>query len=123
MIVQKPRECASKVGTSMPHTPAVEKMIAKVQKKKELSEKDAIEYMLAVATGRLAALWRYDDTLPEGKKNKGVLVTSGRKKRAERAKAINAASKAAEPKPKREPKTKRARKPKAVQTELVEVAQ
>lgn len=105
--------------------PATEKTIAKVQKKKELSEKEAIEYMLNVATGRLTALWRYDDSLPEGKRTKGVLTTVGRKKRADRSKAIKAAPVERDaakvvkaPKP-------RKRKPKAKpeQTEQAEVAQ
>ena len=65
----------------------VKKMIARVQKKKELTEPDAIAYMLGIATGRLAALWRYGTSLPEGKATKGVMV-AGRRKRAERTKPI-----------------------------------
>lgn len=69
-------------------TKAVDAMIAKVIKKKDCTEKDAINYMLGVATGRLTALWRYDDKLPEGKSNLGVLKLAGKKKRAEKSAAI-----------------------------------
>jgi len=68
----------------------VEKMIVKVMKKRELKRDDAIAYMLTVATGRLAALWRYTDTVPEGKSSKGVMAATGRRKRAERSKPIKA---------------------------------
>lgn len=70
-------------------TKEVEAMIAKVMKKKEINERDAITYMLGVAAGRLKALWRYDDKLPEGKSNLGILTVVGRKKRAEKSKAIS----------------------------------
>lgn len=76
----------SKVTDNLPAP--VKQMIARVMKKRELSEPDAIAYMLGVATGRLNALWRYDKTLPEGKTTKGVMVP-GKRKRAERAKAIS----------------------------------
>ena len=68
-------------------TPEIDKMIAKVMKKKELKKDEAIAYMLAVATGRLAALWRYDDSLPDGKSSKGVRAP-GKRKAAERVKAV-----------------------------------
>lgn len=68
--------------------PQVNKMIARVMKKRGVSEAEAIEYMLTVATGRLAALWRYDDSLPEGKTSKGILVPKGNRKRAERSKPV-----------------------------------
>jgi hypothetical protein len=74
----------------------------------------------------LAALWRYDESLPEGMSNKGVLTTAGRKRRAERAKPINAAAKPVrEPKNPKPPKPRkpRARKAKPEQTELAEVTQ
>lgn len=92
---------------------AVEKMIAKVMKKKEFERSEAIDYMLVVATGRLAALWRYDDSLPEGKKTKGILALSGRKKRAPKSPKIapvaapaEAPEKPAKSAKKRKPKTK-----------------
>jgi len=66
----------------------VQAAIKQVQKRKELSEADAITYMMGVAAGRLKALWRYDETLPEGKASKGILIAKGNKKRAERSKAI-----------------------------------
>lgn len=69
-------------------TKEVEKMIAKVEKKKDLTRAQAIDYMLGVATGRLLALWRYDESLPEGKTSKGILAVSGRKKRAEKSARI-----------------------------------
>lgn len=93
---------------------AVEKMIADIQKDKEISRAAAIDYMLIVATGRLKALGRYTDTLPEGKRKKGILTTIGRKKRAPKSPKIApvltaAVNEVAKPKPKR----KRAkRKPK-----------
>src|SRR6266571_2800751 len=99
----------------------VEKMIIKVMKKKDLGRNAAIDYMLIIATGRLAALWRYDESLPEGKLNKGVLTLVGRKKRAPKTARIAAlselvkvAEKVAKPKP------KRARKPKVVKEIVVE---
>lgn len=67
----------------------VEKMIAKVEKKKDLTRNQAIDYMLGVATGRLAALWRYDESVPEGKTSKGILSTVGKKKRAEKTARIS----------------------------------
>ena len=90
----------------------VEKMIAKVMKRKDLSRTAAIDYMLVVATGRLAALWRYDESVPEGKTNKGVLGLVGRKQRAPKSPkiAVAAADEGAKPKP---TKPKTARKPKA----------
>jgi hypothetical protein len=63
----------------------VEKMIASIMKHKECSKQDAIDHMLVVATGRLRALKRYDDSLPEGKTSKGILTTKGNRKRAERS--------------------------------------
>jgi hypothetical protein len=94
----------------------VEKMIAKVMKKKDLASRTAaIDYMLIVATGRLAALWRYDDSLPEGKTTKGVFALSGRKKPAAKTPKIapKVEVEASEPKPKAKPKAKRKPKPKA----------
>lgn len=88
--------------------PAVEKMIEKVQKKKDLSRNAAIDYMLAVATGRLAALWRYDESLPEGKTSKGILAISGRKKRAPKSpKIMPKVSESAAPEPKQRATNKR----------------
>ena len=81
----------------MTYEAPIEKMIEKVSKKKELKRDDAIKYMMAVATGRLAALWRYDDTLPEGKTSKGIFELHGKKKPAARAGA-----KPAKAKPKKE---------------------
>lgn len=66
----------------------VQAAIKQVMKRKDLSEADAITYMMGVAAGRLKALWRYDDSLPEGKANKGILIAKGNRKRAERSKAI-----------------------------------
>lgn len=66
----------------------VEKMIAKVMKHKDCARAAAIDYMLIVATGRLLALRRYEDTLPEGKATKGVLSLAGRKKRAPKSPKI-----------------------------------
>lgn len=71
----------------MKHSAEVSKMIVRVMKKKDCKEPEAIEYMLAVATGRLAALWRYDASLPDGKESKGVRV-AGKRKAAERVKPI-----------------------------------
>ena len=67
---------------------AVEKMIERVMKKRDLSRPAAIDYMLIVATGRLAALYRYDDSLPEGKATKGILQLAGRKQRAPKSPKI-----------------------------------
>lgn len=89
----------------------VEKMIARVEKKKDLTRAQAIDYMLGVATGRLAALWRYEESVPEGKTSKGVLQIAGRKKRAPKSAKITVLPETAtakESKPK-----KRAPKPKA----------
>lgn len=92
----------------------VEKMIAKVMKKRDLSRNAAIDYMLGVATGRLSALYRYDESLPEGKTTKGILQLSGRKKRAPKSPKISTlvpASAAAETeKPAKKPAKKRAKK-------------
>ncbi len=94
----------------------VEKMIAKVVKRKELSRTAAIEYMLLIATGRLAALWRYDESVPDGKRNKGVLTTIGRRKRAPKTPKIGLPAveveARTEPKPKRKAKSKSKPKPK-----------
>lgn len=92
----------------------VEKMIAKVMKKKDLSRNAAMDYMLIVATGRLAALWRYDESVPEGKTTKGILTLAGpRKKRAPKTPKIAPPierAEASEPpaKPKRKAAKKRA---------------
>jgi len=86
--------------------PAVEKMIAKVMKRKEFTRAQAIAYMLLVATGRLSALWRYDDSLPEGKTSKGVILP-GKRKRAERSKPISFADHAAKAVLARTPKNPR----------------
>jgi hypothetical protein len=83
----------------------VKKMIARVQKKKELTEPDAIAYMLGVAAGRLAALGRYGDTLPEGKLSKGVMI-AGRRKRAERVTTKSAAEVVAGERKPRKPRAK-----------------
>jgi hypothetical protein len=91
----------------------VEKMIAKVMRKKDLARNAAIDYMLVVATGRLAALWRYDESLPEGKLTKGILTLSGRKKRAPKTPKIVMPDLEAAPARKHKNKSKRARKPKA----------
>jgi hypothetical protein len=56
--------------------------------------------MLGVATGRLAALWRYDESLPEGKKSKGILAEVGRKKRAPKATRVVVLPEKPEPKEK-----------------------
>lgn len=105
----------------------VEKMIGKVMKKKDASRAAAIDYMLIVATGRLAALWRYDESVPEGKPNKGVLGLVGRKKRAPKSPKIAPpvdASEAEKPAKKREsaPKKRKSpskkRKPAPEQTEI-----
>jgi type IV secretory pathway VirB10-like protein len=108
---------------------AVEKMISKVMRKRDLTRAAAIHYMLIIATGRLAALWRYENTLPDGKVTKGILTLAGRKKRAPKTPKIAAAPsdlprthpKAAKPAPK--PKAKRARKPKAEQVVESEAAE
>lgn len=98
---------------------AVEKMIAKVMQKKGLSRAAAQDYMLIVATGRLAALWRYDSSLPDGKQTKGILRLAGRKKRAPKSPKIAPVAELA-PKPKPRAKSKpRAKKSKAVQLEIV----
>lgn len=101
----------------------VEKMIVKVMKKKAASRAAAIDYMLIVATGRLAALWRYDDSVPEGKPNKGVLALVGRKKRAPKSPKISPPADAAEPqKPAKKRKSApKKRKPAPEQTEIAEV--
>jgi len=92
-------------------TKEVEKMIAKVEKKKDLTRAQAIDYMLGVATGRLLALWRYDESLPEGKATKGILQAAGRKKRAPKSARIVVLPESKEAK---EPKKERKeRKPKA----------
>lgn len=89
----------------------VEKIIAKVMKKKDLTREQALDYMLGVATGRLSALWRYDDTLPEGKATKGILQVAGRKKRAPKTARISVlphADEISDEKPKRiKPKAER----------------
>lgn len=100
-------------------TKEVEKMIGKVMAKKDLTRDQAVDYMLGVATGRLAALWRYDDSVPEGKSNKGILVVGGRKKRAPKSPRISVLptaeisedakpkrAKKSEPKPKKRGKSK-----------------
>src|SRR5215831_3107047 len=93
----------------------IEKMIEKVMAHREFSRTAAIEYMLGVATGRLLALGRYDKTLPEGKRTKGVLTLAGRKKRAEKSPKISTlvpASAEAE-KPAKKRKSAKKRKPKS----------
>jgi hypothetical protein len=87
--------------------PAIEKMITKVMKKKDFDRAPAVAYMLAVATGRLAALWRYDETLPEGKQSKGIFAPKGKKKPAAKsAKILYAPDAKPEPKAKAKPKAK-----------------
>ena len=108
----------------------VEKMIAKVMKKKDLTSRTAaVDYMLVVATGRLAALWRYDDSLPEGKSTKGILALAGRKKPAPKTPKIalpdeDRQAKAAARMAERAAKPKRVRKakPKASRAEQTEIA-
>lgn len=122
----------------MEHLPAVEKMISKVMKKKDLARNAAIDYMLTVATGRLAALWRYDESLPEGKLTKGILQLAGpRKKRAPKTPKIAplaaaaAAAAAAEaksakkvaPKKRKPAKRKAAKQVKSEQLEIVAAAE
>lgn len=87
----------------------VEKMIVKVMKKKELTRNAAMDYMLGVATGRLLALWRYDETVPEGKKTKGILQLAGRKQRAPKSPKISTLT-AAAPEPAKKKPTKPAKK-------------
>lgn len=70
----------------------VEKMIANIIKHKECTRTEAIDYMLTVATGRLAALGRYADSLPEGKSSKGILIVKGNRKRAERSAPVKVAT-------------------------------
>ena len=94
----------------MTYPAPIEKMIATVEKKKELSHAQAVEYMLTVATGRLSALWKYDATLPEGKTSKGVLERKGKKAPAERTASVASVIAAKEAK---EAKAKKPRKPKA----------
>ena len=67
----------------------VESMVSKVMRKKDLERPEALAYMLGVATGRLAALWRYETSLPDGKTTKGILTVQGRKKRADKSKRIS----------------------------------
>lgn len=93
--------------------PAIEKMIAKVMKRKDMDRSAAIVYMLGVATGRLAALWRYDDSLPDGKKTKGVLGLVGRKQRAPKSAKIVIPPPDESPKPKASKPAKPKAKPKA----------
>jgi hypothetical protein len=107
----------------------VEKMIEKVVKKKDLPTRAAaIDYMLIVATGRLAALWRYDDSLPEGKASKGVFALNGRKKPAPKTpKIAPPVVKATDHEPAPKPKPKKARKskpktPKTPKAEQIEIA-
>lgn len=89
----------------------VEAMIVRVMKKKELTRNAAMDYMLAVATGRLSALWRYEDSVPEGKKTKGVFELRARKKVAEKTAKIDALRVVSSDEPKaQKPK---AQKPKA----------
>lgn len=114
-------------------TKEVEKMIAKVEKKKGLTRAQAIDYMLGVATGRLLALWRYDESLPEGKHSKGILTEAGRKKRAPKSQRIVVLpdsgeeekpkakkAKAEKPKAERKPKPKK-RAPKKTKAEQIEI--
>lgn len=72
----------------------VERMIAKVMKARDCNRDIAIAYMLGVATGRLNALGRYRDSVPEGKSSKGVMAPTGRKKRAEPVKPIKVVTEA-----------------------------
>lgn len=111
----------------------VESMISKVMKKRGLTRNQAIDYMLGVATGRLAALWRYDATVPEGKVNKGVMI-AGKKKRAEKTAKItilpdvdtsarSAKSRAKAAKAAKAPKAaKKKPKPKKAKAEAAEIA-
>ena len=95
----------------------VEKMIAKVMRKKDLTRNDAIDYMLVVATGRLAALWRYDESVPEGKKTKGILTLAGpRKKRAPKTPKIVLATDGEPAKPAKKPAAKRVKSDKPAKT-------
>lgn len=103
---------------------AVDDMIAKVMKKKELNEKEAIAYMLGVATGRLTALWRYDKSLPEGKQSKGILKPAGKKKRAEKSKIITTrvAVESTDDAPKKTVRKPSKRKPKAKPAKAADLA-
>ena len=75
--------------------PQVEKVIKQVIKRRDCTEKEAIAYMLKVAAGRLSALYRYDETLPDGKASKGVFELKGRKKPAKKTPLIPPAKKVA----------------------------
>jgi|SRR5213083_816730 len=103
----------------------VEKMIAKVMKRKDLARAEAIDYMLVVATGRLAALWRYDESVPEGKPNKGVLALVGRKKRAPKTPKISPPADTAQPKKpaKKRKSAPKKRKPAPEQTEIAAIVE
>ncbi len=74
------------------YTSEVEKMIAKVEKKKELSRPKAIEYMLEVATGRLAALWKYAavQDAPAKSKMAAKAKKPAKKKAPAKAEAVSA---------------------------------
>ena len=79
----------------------IEKMISQVMRKRDIGRAAAIGHMLAVATGRLNALHRYSDSVPEGKETKGILRLVGRKKVAAKTAKISDPMKRRKPKPKR----------------------
>lgn len=78
----------------------IEKMISHVMRTRELSRAAAIGHMLAVATGRMNALRRYDKTVPEGKETKGIFQIVRPKKLAPKSAKISDPLKR-KPKPKR----------------------
>lgn len=78
----------------------IEKTISRVMRDRELSRAAAIAAMLAIATGRLNALHRYDKSVPKGKETKGILQIVGRKKVAPKTAKIS------NPLAKRKPKRK-----------------
>lgn len=66
-------------------------MIISVMRKKEISRAAAIDYILAIGTGKLLAQARYNASVPEGKPNKGLLVFASdraRKRLAPKAKRL-----------------------------------
>ena len=104
----------------------VEKMIAKVMTHRDCARQAAIDYMLTVATGRLLALKRYESSVPEGKKHKGILTLAGpKKKRADKTPALTRKLAAAdEPaKPAKAPKAPRKPRKKTPKPEVDAVSE
>lgn len=103
----------------------VEKMIAKVMKDRDCTRTDAVYHLATIGTGKLLALKRYKESLPQDKPNKGILTFTSeraRKKLAPKAAKLTPKAAASEdetpvskPKPKPKPKRK-ASKPKAAKT-------